>query len=184
MYNTRAPPSFSLKLKIKLNGGKILENSRPKRRKEKYNPYTLHIKNGKRYVSFRDGKKKLHIVEVTEEVYAAFDKFELEDKSYLNEYQRHTEFSELSDISLYNRAIIKPKSVDDELWDILRMEAINSAIDNLPEIQRRRVMLRFRFVMKYEEIAEIEQCTVMPIKRSIDRGVEKIINTLKDRGYF
>ena len=31
-----------------------MDNKRPKRRKDKYNPYTLHTGKGKYYISFTD----------------------------------------------------------------------------------------------------------------------------------
>ena len=31
-----------------------MDNKRPKRRKDKYNPYTLHTEKGKYYISFTD----------------------------------------------------------------------------------------------------------------------------------
>ena len=33
-----------------------MDNKRPKRRKDKYNPYTLHTEKGKYYISFTDAK--------------------------------------------------------------------------------------------------------------------------------
>lgn len=33
-----------------------MDNKRPKIRKDKYNPYTLHTENEKNYISFTDAK--------------------------------------------------------------------------------------------------------------------------------
>ena len=38
--------------------------------------------------------------------------------------------------------------------------------------------------LTYEEIAEKEHCTKMPVKRSIDAALEKIKKFLEMRGYF
>lgn len=53
------------------------------RNKDKYNPYTLDIdeKTNTYIVEFKDTKNIIHRVEVSEKVYEAFDRFELEDIS-------------------------------------------------------------------------------------------------------
>lgn len=53
----------------------------PKRNKSKDNPYTLGFdeENEKYIVEFVDNKKVIHKVEISFEVYQAFDNFELED---------------------------------------------------------------------------------------------------------
>lgn len=72
-----------------------MENNRPKRRKDKYNPYTLSENAGHYYVSFKDGQGILQEIEISECIYKAFDKFELEDLVYLNVWDRHLEQSEV-----------------------------------------------------------------------------------------
>ena len=50
----------------------------------------------------------------------------------------------------------------------------------LPEIQKRRFMLHFDLGLTYEQIGAMEGCTKMPIKRSIDRAIDKIRLALKN----
>ena len=64
---------------------------RPKRRKSIDNPYTLIETNKGFYISFKDSNNIKNIVEVSEKVFNAFNNFELEDKSQMNEYDRHIE---------------------------------------------------------------------------------------------
>lgn len=54
---------------------------RPKRRKDKYNPYTLHKGNERYYVSFIDSNNKFQKIEISQKVFESFNKFELEDIS-------------------------------------------------------------------------------------------------------
>ncbi len=54
-HRIRSPPS-NLNFKKFQIGGKDMENNRPKRRKDKYNPYTLNENAGQYYVSFKDGQ--------------------------------------------------------------------------------------------------------------------------------
>ncbi len=51
----RSPPSILIIKKFQ-NGGKDMEGNRPKRRKDKYNPYTIFEKDGQYYISFKDGQ--------------------------------------------------------------------------------------------------------------------------------
>lgn len=47
-----------------------MENNRPKRRKDKYNPYTLNENAGQYYVSFKDGQGVLQEIEISECIYS------------------------------------------------------------------------------------------------------------------
>ena len=88
---------------------------RPKRRKHKDNPYTLEFveeKNSYR-VSFKDVKGKFRRIEVNKEIYQAFDRFELDDLSELNEFDNHIEHSEVYENNLNERAMDKPLGVDE-----------------------------------------------------------------------
>ena len=62
---------------------------RPKRRKNKDNPYTLFVRDERFFVSFRDGEGIRIETELTREQYLLFDRFELEDKKEANERERH-----------------------------------------------------------------------------------------------
>ena len=64
----------------------------PKRKKDKQNPYTLSIENGKEYISFHDTEGTYRKIEVTHVLFSQFNDFELEDISYLNTVSRHYEF--------------------------------------------------------------------------------------------
>lgn len=85
-----------------------MENNRPKRRKDKYNPYTLSEVTGHYYVSFKDGQGILQEIEISERIYKAFDSFELEDLVYLNVWDRHLEQSKVCEQTLNQRAFQKP----------------------------------------------------------------------------
>ena len=63
-----------------------MDDRHPKRRKDKYNPYTLSMIDGKCYLSFRDGQGVPHRLELDVKLYAVFDRFELDDLSYYNKF--------------------------------------------------------------------------------------------------
>ncbi len=52
-----------------------MKGNHPKRRKDKYNPYSIFESDGKYYIEFADGQRKEHCMEISRELYEAFDKF-------------------------------------------------------------------------------------------------------------
>lgn len=151
-----------------------MDGYRPKRRKDKYNPYTITERNGYNYISFQDGQGMSHEIEITKALYNLFDAFELHDLSYLNEVDRHIEQSELTEATLYQRASSAPESTEESALASIENELLHRAIAKLPETQRRRLLLYYFVDLTYEQIAAMEECTKMPVKRSIDRAEEKI----------
>lgn len=84
-----------------------MDGNHPKRRKDKYNPYTIGTtEDGRHWLTFSDGQGNRHHFEISAAVFALFDSFELDDLSYLNEVDRHYEQSELTEASLYDRAVL------------------------------------------------------------------------------
>ena len=159
-----------------------MDGKHPKRRKDKYNPYTLNVADGKFYLSFRDGTGALHEMEIDSALYETLNAFELDDLSYLNEWDRHIEHSELSEETLEQRMWRVPLSVEEAVYRRMQYERLYQAIDRLPKAQRRRLILYYFYDFTYEKIAEIEGCSIMPVKRSIDRALEKIKKFFENRG--
>ena len=116
-----------------------MDEKRPKRRKDKDNPYTLSKRQDKHYLSFRDGQGVLRELLINKELFELLDCFELDDLSFLNEMDRHYEHSELTEATLYDRAFVLPESVEDAVLRNMRYEALHNAINKLPETQRRRL---------------------------------------------
>lgn len=154
---------------------------RPKRRKYKDNPYTLNYCEERNIyiVIFKDVKGHLQKVEVSREVYQAFDRFELDDIKELNEYDRHIEHSEIFENNLTERAMDKPMPVDEVIENQVINEELKEAIQNLPEIQRNRLKKYYFEDMSYEEIAREEHCTKRAVKFSVDIALEKISKKFK-----
>ena len=46
-----------------------MDNKRPKRRKDKYNPYTLHTEKGKYYISFTDANNCIQKVLISKKIF-------------------------------------------------------------------------------------------------------------------
>lgn len=156
-----------------------MDERHPKRRKDKNNPYTLRIANGRFYLSFRDGMGVLHEMEIDGELYGLLNAFELENLSYLNEWDRHIEQSELSEETLEQRMRRTPCSVEETVYRAIQYEQLYQAIDQLPKTQRRRLILYYFYDFTYEKIAEIEGCSVHSVFVAIERAKEKIKFFLK-----
>lgn len=151
-----------------------MDERHPKRRKDKNNPYTLSVADGRFYLSFRDGIGVLHEMEINSELYGLLNAFELEDLSYLNEWDRHIEQSELSEETLEQRMHRTPRTVEETVYRAIQYEQIHQAIDHLPKIQRKRLLLYYFYDFTYEKTAEMEGCSVHSVFVAIERAKEKI----------
>lgn len=151
-----------------------MDEKRPKRRKDKYNPYTLTEKEDKHFLSFRDGQGVLRELQITKELFEVLNRFELDDLSILNEWDRHIEHFEQTEQSLNRRAFFKAESVEETVLRSIEYEQLHRAISKLSETQRRRLVLYYFEGLTYEQIARIEGCTIMPVKRSIDSAIKKL----------
>lgn len=151
-----------------------MEGKHPKRRKDKYNPYNIYELEGHYYISFRDGQGIFHKLEVSKELYETFDSFELDDLVYLNVIDRHIEQSEIWEASLHERAVQKTETVEDTVFRNLQLEKLHRAINELPEIQRRRLWLYFFDGLTYEQIAELEKCKHPAVIKSIKSALKKL----------
>ena len=142
------------------------------------NPYTLRseIVDGitRYFVSFTDGEGLHRETEVSRPIYLEFMRFVKTERNLRRWDERHIEQSELTDETLYNRALIPQKGVEETAFDSLRNEQLRLAIQGLPETQRRRFVLYHEFGLTYEQIAEMEGCKRQPVTRSIRIAEEKI----------
>lgn len=151
----------------------------PNRKKDNQNPYTLAIENGIKYISFTDSMGIFRKIECNDALFSAFDQFELDDISVMNEVSRHYEQSELTEQSLNDRAFQHPEPLEDTVLRRLQYSQLHNAIEQLPENQKKRLILYYFHGMTYEQIAKLEGCTIMPVKRSIDKALNKLQSLLK-----
>ncbi len=159
-----------------------MDEKRPKRRKDKYNPYTLTEKEDKHFLSFQDGQGVFRELQITKELFEVLNRFELDDLSILNEWDRHYEHSELTEASLYDRAAMLPESVEEAVFRNLRYEALHKAIKRLPETQRRRLVLYYFAGLTYAQIAEKEGCTFQAVGKSISAAEKRLKKILEIGG--
>ena len=151
-------------------------DKRPKRRKDKYNPYTLHMENGKYYILFVDVNNHIQRVEVSKQIFESFNKFELEVISQMNEYDRHYEHSEIYENALHRRNVSDIQLLEEYFDNVQDAENLHMAVNKLPEVQKRRLKKYYFEEKTFEEIAIEEGCTYQCVQRSVYREVSKIKN--------
>lgn len=152
-----------------------MDGNHPKRRKDKYNPYTIGTTgDGRHWLTFSDGQRHRHHLEINAAVFALFDSFELDDLSYLNEVDRHYEQSELTEASLYDRAVHRPATVEESALQSMEYAQLHRAISELPEIQKRRLILYHFQGLTYEQIAGMEGCTFQAVAKSVAAAEKRL----------
>ncbi len=156
-----------------------MDDRHPKRRKDKYNPYTLSVIDGKCYLAFKDGQGHSHKLELDVKLYALFDRFELDDLSFLNEQERHLDQTELSEELLSRRVPENQASVEETVYESLQTQALREGINRLPEVQKRRLQMYFFDGLTYEEIAVRERCSYQAVQKSVTAALKKIREFLK-----
>ena len=159
---------------------------RPKRRKDRDNPYeifTIGINTTcpHFYLSFQDSSGARRCMEINKALFDAFDRFELDDLSFMNEVDRHYEQSDQTEQSLNKRAIRSQESVEETVFQRVEDEALHRAIAQLPEKQRRRLVLYYFGDFTYEQIADMEACTFQAVAKSVT-AAEKTLKKLLMEG--
>ena len=138
---------------------------RPKRRRDEENPYEIYTTginttHPRYFLAFTDSNKVKRWMEIDKTLFDAFNEFELDDLSFFNEVDRHYERSEVTEATLKRRA------------------ELHRAIAQLPEKQRRRLVLYYFGEFTYEQIADMEGCKHPAVMKSISSALKKLKNFL------
>lgn len=152
---------------------------RPKRRRDKENPYTIfttgiNTATPHYYLSFVDSNNMDRCVEIDRPLFDAFDRFELEDISFMHKVDKHYERTEQTEASLNKRAMKPQESVEEIVSQRIEVDRLHQAIAQLPEKQRRRLVLYYFGEFTYEQIAEMEGCTKRAVKFSVDIALKNL----------
>ena len=118
-------------------------------------------------------------VEIDKLLFDAFDRFELEDISFMHKVDKHYERTEQTEALLNKRAVRPQEGVEEIVSQRMEVDKLHQAIAKLPEKQRRRLVLYYFGEFTYEQIADMEGCTIMPVKRSIDAAIKKLKKLLE-----
>ena len=157
-----------------------MDGHHPKRRKDKYNPYTIGTtEDGRHWLTFSDGQGNRHHFEISAAVFTLFDSFELDDLSFLNEQERHLDWTELNEELLSRRSAQEPAPVEDAVYESMQTQALREGVNQLPEVQKRRLQMYFFDGLTYEEIAVREGCSYQAVQKSIAAALKKSRKFLK-----
>ena len=151
-----------------------MDGTHPNRKKDKLNPYTLSIENNTYYISFTDGQGIFHKMQISMELYAAFNDFELDDISLMNEASRHLTEADAGEEPLGHRIADSSEPVEDHVYRRIMFQELHKAIAQLPEIQRRRLLLYYFGGYTYEQIAQMEGCKHPAIMKSVAAAEKNI----------
>lgn len=149
-------------------------SEKPKRRRDKYNPYYLEINNNEYFVKFRNLNLECTRVKIDKKIYQEMNKFELEDKKIMNEYDRHIEHKTIEENELYKRSFKVDINIEELAIYNIEIEKLNNIINKLTYKQRKRIYLHFFLNLKEREIADIEKCSIRTVQYSLYGALNKI----------
>jgi len=109
-----------------------------------------------------------------------FDESEKQDNNMMVRNSRYIHKYELSDEALSNKMLNNQTSIEDKLISDFEVEELYEAINELSNIQKRRIRKYFFENKTFEEIAKEENCTKMAVKFTVDNALEKISKKLKN----
>ena len=150
-------------------------DERPKRSRDKYNPYYLNSDKAKGLyeVTFFIGKEKIK-VKLSKNIFEQFDEFEKDDARQIRKNKRNNEMNFVTEDNINKRAFIKPESTEDVVIKKIHNERLAKAMDKLTKEQRRRILLYYDYQLTMEEIARIEGCSKQSVQESIEWGIKKL----------
>ena len=163
----------------------------PKRNRDKYNPYYLSSdrKNNIYIVTISSDDTAEDIkVKITKEVFDLMDELERDEARIIQQDKRHLmqnmyvlgddednySKEEIMELLFYKKAKNKPKSLEDKFMEKIENEKLYKALNSLSDMHRRRILLHFKHNLSFSQIGEIEGCSKIAVKYSIDKALEKL----------
>ena len=156
-----------------------MKENRPKRRKDRDNPYTISKENDHYYIEFMKGTYEVCRIEISKRLYEEFDFFELQDLSHMNKVDRHIERSEIWESGLFERVFQKEEDIEDAVVKKLEEERLYNAIEQLSVIQKRRLLKYYFEDKNYEQIAQEEGCSFQMVAKSVKSAIRNLKKILR-----
>ena len=119
------------------------------------------------YVSFEDSAGQQQEAEVPRTVYLEFLRFVKQERTLRRRDERYIEQSALTQETLHKRAVSVTESVEDAVCSSLRDERLRQALGELPDIQRRRLYLRYALGYTISRISVMEGCSTRTVEYSL-----------------
>ena len=149
----------------------------PIRRKFIDNPYILSssTKDDLYIISFYDSKGLLQEIKVNKEIYDLFDEKEKCENAEFCNYSRYFTHSDIS-----FEKVPSNYSLEEDVLNKITSKELKEILNQLPLIQKNRIIKYYFYDMTLEEIAKEEGCTKRAVKFSIDIALEKILQKFKN----
>ncbi len=139
-----------------------------------------HVKeSNKYYIYFKDSVNEICKLEIDKSIFDAYMESKKDYIKIKNQKSRYEEHSNQTEINLYQKALYKIKTVEDEVLNKIEIEKLEKAKAMLTKKQRRRIELHIEDKMTIEEIAKIEGVGRTKIDKSISQGLKKLKFFLK-----
>lgn len=122
-----------------------------------------------------------HFIEVDEEIAEAMNKTDREDHAYYERRRYHKAFYSLNvGDDIENDCVNHSPSPEEIYINQIEREQLYAALDDLSELQRRRLTAHFIHGMSVTEIAQAEGTSKSSISESIKRGLKNIKKYFKN----
>lgn len=134
----------------------------------------------KYYISFLDSAKQNCRIEINKEI---FDIYINSRKAYTkikNETSRHLEHFSLTEENIYNRALYEVETTEEVAIKNIERGKVNEAMNNLTDIQKRRIGLHIVNDISIRKLAKLENVQKNQIEKSLKLGMKKLRKSLKN----
>ncbi len=142
--------------------------------------YIVYTNDEKKYIAiFKNYEKNIQEIEISNTIMEFFINEKRKEKKQRNEFDRHIEHSEIYENNLQSRLIDKSISLEDEFTNKQIYNELKDAINCLTDVQKRRIQMYYFENKTLKEIAEIEGCSIMSVKDSLDLAIHNLEKKLK-----
>lgn len=147
------------------------------------NGYSLEVIKGKNkekyFVSFTDGGGEFHRAEINLDIYSALYELNKTDRNLTRSDERNLEHSEITEESLNKRSFEKTKGIEEIILEKEKKTLFWEAIGELPDVQRKRLLLYYDYGFSLKEIAIMENCSIRAIQYSVEIAKKKLEEKIK-----
>lgn len=143
------------------------------------NQYTLiSTDDGRFFAFFKDGQDEHRVSRIPEEIYMEMLQQAREDEAYLRWNRRHRDDGADVDTISDKSADPQCRSVEDSAIASVLLDEDSPIRNGVTERQWRRLELHFGIGLTLDEIAELEGCTKMGVKNTIEKALKNLKKNL------
>ncbi len=139
---------------------------------------TLVINNKKRFFIIYSDNHYQVSMEMNFEEYKNFRSFKSEIIREKHINSRYIKHSKQTEINIYKKIINKPQSIELQVYEKIRNNLLYQAINQLNELQKRRIIYYYIYEWSIEKIAKKENCSKTAVNYSIaiaKKNLKKIL---------